>query len=862
MIILITIIFVLITTLVPSKVYATKSSGTLLGDLVSKIGNSAASAIGFSRGLSGDSDWGLENIPGNLLKELGYLFVALGDIGMSAMQVTLLGDANFWIGTMISNKNDNLEDTSSWLYADQSDVDALEAGRPEDARGSMLVVASDAGLKNGIFSGHWKVPNILYSPENIFANRIAALDANYINPHEYTAVRDSEEAEREATSFAESISPTIASWYRAFRNIAIVGLLSVLVYIGIRIVIGTVSEKAKYKERLQDWFIALCLVLFMHFIMAGIMMLAEKITDLFNNAINSGIIVAVDDGTIFRTTFTGYIRFASQSDAWTEAIGYAIMYLCIVGITLRYTFIYIKRALYLAFFTMIAPLVALTYPIDKIKDGHSQAFDMWIKEYFINAIIQPVHLVLYCALVGAAMSLVVQNPIYGIVALLFMSTAEKWIKKMFKIDQAQLTSSSLGDVALLGSILGLGSKVVGGVAKAAVTVGTAGAGAAAAGVASSALGAPFRAGMGIAKGVGGAIGGAVDMARGALGNNVEDTVNGDSSTDERGSSNNSIVNVNNNVVNNSSGLDDFRNKVDDKNLNNSQNQEGDEEARRKKATDQIRDNLKNDMDNSDNLQDAINNLSNSNLDDMYQANSNQQNSLDDLANKDISTVNVNNINSSITNSDTTTNNTNSDTTSGTSTEEKSNVRQNSPYEEAKQKSEKIESLKKKEGSDEVKDMINKGLVGAASAIASVPAAAFMSAATGDNKMMLATALGGASLGAGLAGAKQQTTDTRTGENIKVLVKVAGIKNEEIIKNTAQVAVNEKWSSEKMQLVAKIAESYPDLQKNKDAQKEVKELLKANGVKSEKLIEKALKDVYKVQPKQSESKNNNNVERWK
>ena len=189
-------------------------------------------------------------------------------------------------------------------------------------------------------------------------------------------------------------------------------------------------------------------------------------------------------------------------------------------------------------------------------------------------------------------------------------------------------------------------------------------------------------------------------------------------------------------------------------------------------------------------------------------------------------------------------------------------RQNSPYEEAKQKSEKIESLKKKDGAQEVEDMVKKGLAGAVGAIASIPAAAFMSAATGDNKMMIATPLGGASLGAGLAGAKQQSTDTRTGENIKVLVKVAGIKNEEIIKNTAQVAVNEKWSSEKMQLVAKIAESYPDLQKNEKAQKEVKDLLRANGVKSEKLIEKALRDVYKVQPKQSGNKDNDNIEKWK
>ena len=38
----------------------------------------------------------------------------------------------------------------------------------------------------------------------------------------------------------------------------------------------------------------------------------------------------------------------------------------------------------MAFLTIIAPLVALTYPIDKINDGKAQAFNMWFKEYIFN----------------------------------------------------------------------------------------------------------------------------------------------------------------------------------------------------------------------------------------------------------------------------------------------------------------------------------------------------------------------------------------------------------------------------------------------------------------------------------------------
>ena len=47
---------------------------------------------------------------------------------------------------------------------------------------------------------------------------------------------------------------------------------------------------------------------------------------------------------------------------------------------------------------MIAPFVALTYPIDKLNDGQAQGFNKWLKEYIFNLLIQPMHLLLYTIL--------------------------------------------------------------------------------------------------------------------------------------------------------------------------------------------------------------------------------------------------------------------------------------------------------------------------------------------------------------------------------------------------------------------------------------------------------------------------------
>src|SRR5699024_8407004 len=110
-------------------------------------------------------------------------------------------------------------------------------------------------------------------------------------------------------SAASILSSTVATWYRSFRNIAIVGLLSVLVYLGIRILLSSTSaEKAKYKENIKDWFIALCLVFLIHFIMSGILMLTEQVNSLFGESVNNIVVEVSGENLKFNTNLMGLAR--------------------------------------------------------------------------------------------------------------------------------------------------------------------------------------------------------------------------------------------------------------------------------------------------------------------------------------------------------------------------------------------------------------------------------------------------------------------------------------------------------------------------------------------------------------------------
>lgn len=227
-----------------------------------------------------------------------------------------------------------------------------------------------------------------------------------------------------STSF--TLAPTISKWYSTLSILAIVSMISVLVYSGIRIIISSASkDKAKYKQMIVDWFVAICLLFFMRYIMSFSFAIVDKLISLLSS-------VNTDTTVFFNNTRS---IAGMQSNGWL-ALGYTVIYVVLVCISIYFTFTYLKRVLYLAFLTMISPLVAFTYPIDKINDGKAQAFDMWLKEYLFNLLIQPLHLVLYSVLIGSASDLVDSNYLYAVIALAFMTPAEKLLRKFFGFEKA------------------------------------------------------------------------------------------------------------------------------------------------------------------------------------------------------------------------------------------------------------------------------------------------------------------------------------------------------------------------------------------------------------------------------------------
>lgn len=154
------------------------------------------------------------------------------------------------------------------------------------------------------FSGEIDWPTILVSPEEIFADKVLALKVNFLKDVDSqstqdiagdtyvtidNSVRDIVYGGTDTKNAISELRKQIAKWYLLIRNLSAAALFCVLIYIGIRMIISSVSEeRAKYKSMMIDWVAAICLVFFLHYIMATIMYVTEKAVEIVGSGTSNG----------------------------------------------------------------------------------------------------------------------------------------------------------------------------------------------------------------------------------------------------------------------------------------------------------------------------------------------------------------------------------------------------------------------------------------------------------------------------------------------------------------------------------------------------------------------------------------------
>ena len=234
-----------------------------------------------------------------------------------------------------------------------------------------------------------------------------------------------------SNSIVNSIRNSVAQSYYIFRLLAIAISLLVLIYVGIRMALSTLSaDKAKYKNMLISWAESIILLFFMQYIIALIIGIGNIFGDFMNHL--RGVLQAGGGSSFEENTLTVVNSQLLTCTGWTYAC-YSIVYWFLVFMQTKFYLMYFKRVVVVGFLIFIAPIITITYPIDKVGDGKAQSFSVWSHELIMNIAIQPIHAIIYLVFIYTAGEIANTSIWVALVFLLVLTKVEKIILQLFNL---------------------------------------------------------------------------------------------------------------------------------------------------------------------------------------------------------------------------------------------------------------------------------------------------------------------------------------------------------------------------------------------------------------------------------------------
>ena len=280
------------------------------------------------------------------------------------------------------------------------------------------------GLMSGAAGGFFTIEKAVFNLFGIF-------DVNYFDFGSSYKIGNKKTKTVNTDDLILDVRESIAKFYYILRLVASALNLLILIYVGIRMALSTISsDKAKYKKMLLAWFESL-VVLFM---MQYIIILVIKISGIFTNVLYDIRTDMIANGSkSFEDTVIENI-FSSMmiKSGWTYVM-YSIIFWFLVFIQTKFFLLYFKRQITVGFLIMISPIISVVYPIDKIGDGKAQSFVMWFNEFAINVFIQPIHAFIYLAFMFTAGEIANKSLIVAMIFMLFMTKVEKIILQLFNL---------------------------------------------------------------------------------------------------------------------------------------------------------------------------------------------------------------------------------------------------------------------------------------------------------------------------------------------------------------------------------------------------------------------------------------------
>lgn len=280
--------------------------------------------------------------------------------------------------------------------------------------------------------------------EDIIFNRVPLLNINLISDI------SQQNLSQDGFDIIQFLHSGILTWYYIFRYIVIIGMLLTLIYMGVKLAITAIAEeKAKYKRMLLDWLVSFIIVFIIHFYIVIIISANEFVLGIFEKQLiesvnNSDALLTT--GSLFKT-IRNMMYSLKLSEGWMGVFAFLLL----VYYTIKFAIKYLIRMFNVYILMLLSPLVAMSYSVDKIKDGKSQSLKKWMKELGFGVMVQSIHAFIYTMFITLIISQIETTNIFSFglsivlmfVTFNFMEKAENLFESIFSIKSDSITSTNI-----------------------------------------------------------------------------------------------------------------------------------------------------------------------------------------------------------------------------------------------------------------------------------------------------------------------------------------------------------------------------------------------------------------------------------
>ena len=293
----------------------------------------------------------------------------------------------------------------------------------------------------------------LITIDSILFNEEPLTDVNFFEDSE--AVQEIKEKNPKA--FIIQLRDGVKMWYYIIRNIAIMVMVVILMYVAIRMLFNmytsSAEDKARYKEMMIAWVKALSTLTVMHIIIYAVIAFNTDIISMIKD------VAHIDDP---RLQNLNVILLERALDIrLSVSFPATILYVLVTYLTVQYFFLYLKRFVMVVILIVSGPFIILKTAYESTGKSVSKAYSKWFYDLIMNVLEQSAHALFFALFVRNLFDGAMNNLVGFLVFWFVLKSMLKITKIIFKLFKFNSKAGAMGSEPLEHGLNGIATVKLG-----------------------------------------------------------------------------------------------------------------------------------------------------------------------------------------------------------------------------------------------------------------------------------------------------------------------------------------------------------------------------------------------------------------